>query len=182
MTLTLYPIATDVDTALKAGVKVAARESEAQKLASAHVVFASEWVGPAYDSRDAALDAWAGRVEDDREGHGFSPAPEARFCKLICRPASLGAKDRKSREKTGTVWQLSVSYWKIMAAPQASARPAKEQARKVRKSAKAKALTPEEVRELAQAPLMPYRLQKGLDFGLFDYIPPDNPNIVIADE
>lgn len=182
MTLILYPIAADVREALSGGVQRAVRESEAEALAGKHVVFASEWVGETYEDRDSALAAWTGHVEDDREGHSYNPAPEDRFCKLICRMASLGQKDRASRQKKGVVWQLSVSYWKIMAAPRPAATPTKVQARKLRKSAKGSKLTNEDVQGLAEAPLQPYRLQKGLDFGLFDYIPPDNPNIVIADE
>lgn len=182
MALIHYPIAADVQSALKAGVMTATRETEAETLAGAHVVFASEWVGPAYADRDSALAGWVGRLEDDRDGHAFNPPPEDRFCKLICRMATLGEKKRARAPAAEPVWQVSVSYWKIMAAPRHAVTPAKDQARKLRKSSKGSKLTSEDVQGLVEAPLQPYRLQKGLDFGLFDFIPPDNPNIVIADE
>ena len=54
--------------------------------------------------------------------------------------------------------------------------------RGLRKKAKNGELTPEEMLSLMHSPLTAPRPQKALDFGLFDFIPPDNPGIVIADE
>ncbi len=183
MALIRYPIAADVQAALAEGAPTAARESEAEALAGVHVVFASEYAGPVYADRDSALSAWVGRLEDDRDGHAFNPPPEERFCKLICRTANLGDK-HTGVLTTEPVWQVSVSYWKIMAAPRAAIGKGKGkgQARKMRKSAKAAALDVEEVRQLAIEPLKPYLAQKSLDFGLFDTAPPVNPNPFITDE
>ncbi len=201
MPLTLYPVAKDAPSALAVlradnGLR-AGREREAVQAAGQSVDFVTEWIGPPYDDRDAGLDACAGLVEDDRKGHIFMPADGDRVCRLVCRP--LDQKRIKSRPVApvfaegerwpkvtavpATIWQLSISYWKI--AEKVTARtvvPSTDQARKARKSAASKDLNPDEVAALAHTPLAPMRPQKALDFGLFDFPLPENPDIIIADE
>ncbi len=190
MSLTLYPIALDGHDALallKAGTaKRAAREKEAEALAGKRVAFVSESLGPLYDSQEEALKAYKGLVEDGDT------------CKLLCRLKPSTAGRRKAEQPVfedgvrwprvtaprPSVWQLSVSYWKVLAAsPSAKGTPLNgEQARKLRKAAKGQELTPEQIRALMETPMTAARPQKSLDFGLFDFIPPDQPGIVIADE
>ncbi len=199
MSLPLYPIARDGHDALallRRGEALSARrESEAQAIADGRVAFVSENIGPLYERREDALDAYAGLVADDRPGHLF--APENLACVLSCRIKSpLKAKTQrvapvfrdgerwpKATQPIETVWQLSISYWKRLpqTAPRAGA-PVKGQARTLRRTAKGGELTAEEIQGLIENPLTAARPQKALDFGLFDFIPPDNPGIVIADE
>ena len=68
MTAVLYPIARNAEAALSRPLGRAARAGEAQVLAEASVRFAQEMVGPAFESRQAALDAFADRLDDERGG------------------------------------------------------------------------------------------------------------------
>ena len=202
MPLIAYPIAAGAHealTRLKAGEGLrAVREKEAELAAKARVVFVTETTGPLYETRDEALDAYAGLVEDDRKGRTFMPADSDRFCLLTCRirdhkrskvqpvqPVFAGGQRwPQKRESVASVWQLSLSYWKIMTVAQAKAAgiPPIGQARHLRKKAAGRELTPEEIAALSQGPLTAARPQKALDFGLFDFPLPENPAIIIADE
>jgi len=199
--LPAYPIARDGHDALSqlrsGAAKRAVRERDAETAAGGRVAFVSEAVGPVYERREDALDAYAGLIEDDRPGRLYAPAPESLACVLTCRlktPQARGAKTvtpvfrdgerwPKMARPAEPVWQLSVSYWKILGASAGKVSAATgDQARKVRKSSRGGDLTAEELQGLADTPLVPTRPQKQLDYGLFDFIPPDNPGIVIADE
>ncbi|MGZ3304244.1 MAG: hypothetical protein ACXU8U_00165 [Asticcacaulis sp.] len=202
MTLPAYPIAQDGHEALAlfraAKAPRATRQNEAQGLSGTRVAFVSETIGPVYERREDALDAYAGLVEDDRSGHLFAPAPQDAVCVLLCRlksppprrtkPVQPVFRDGERWPKTvrpaEAVWQLSISYWKLILAhaPVRTGAVVKDQARRLRKSAKGSELTPDEIRSLIDNPLTAARPQKSLDFGLFDFIPPDQPDIVIADE
>src|SRR5580658_4151828 len=85
MTAILYPVAASAEAALARPMGRAAREREAAALAGAHVAFVSETVGPAFRTREAALDAYAGRLDDERPGHSAAVAPEDRYCALAER-------------------------------------------------------------------------------------------------
>jgi hypothetical protein len=199
MPLTAYPVAKDAHEALhllKQGkAKRAAREKEAETAAGARVAFVTQSVGPLYEDEAEALSIYAGLVEDHRPGHIFLPPVEDRFCKLTCRMKEAPRRRSKSSEPVfsdgerwprataplETVWQLSVSYWKVLDG--VPVRPtAAGNIKDLRKRAKKGQLTPEEMLSLMDSPLTAPRPQKALDFGLFDFIPPDNPGIVIADE
>ena len=202
MSLIAYPIASDAHDALirlKAGEGLrAVREKEAELVAKARVAFVTQTVGPVYETRDEALNAHAGLVEDDRKGRIFMPADSDRFCLLTCRIRDQkrakskpmqpvfaeGQRWPAKREPVASVWQLSLSYWKIMTVAQAKAAgiPPIGQARHLRKKATGRDLTPEEIAALSQGPLLAARPQKALDFGLFDFPLPENPAIIIADE
>src|SRR5581483_9044686 len=83
MTAILYPVARSAAEALERPLGRAAREREAQALAAGEPLsFVSEEVGPAYPTREAALDAWAGRLDDERPEKKVQVAPEDRFCQL----------------------------------------------------------------------------------------------------
>ena len=188
MTAILYPVATNADLALSRPVGRAARESEARRRAGQAVVFATDPVGPAFATREAALDAYRGRVEDERRG--ASPEPEDKYCRLIEQVAD-GAKRPKPVEPTyadghrwpdppkppRTVWRLAVSYWRIGTAERPLEAP---QARAARKSKQP--LEPQTLRAIADTPLRPTKPQQPLDIGLFEVRPPDAPHIVMPDE
>ncbi|MBW0151261.1 MAG: hypothetical protein KXJ53_08615, partial [Phenylobacterium sp.] len=93
MSAILYPVAPDAETALAAPLGRAAREREARLLAGGQAVsFVTRPVGPDFATREAALDAYAGKVEDDRPGRLVSLAPEDRFCRLAELAAQVGGR------------------------------------------------------------------------------------------
>ena len=176
----LYPVAASAEEALTAPRGRAAREREAAVAAGGPVRFVSELTGPAFSSREAALQVYAARTE--------TAAVEDRWCALVEVALEKARRPAKPSMKAGrrwpeppphpaTAWRLSVSYWRLGAAE-----PALEQARHVRKASEAAALAPQALRSLAQQPLRPVRPQQPLDIGLFEVRPPDAPHIVMPDE
>jgi hypothetical protein len=185
----LHPVATSADAALNAPLGRAAREREAAALAGATVTFTVEPAGPAFETREAALDAYAGRVEDERPGRR-AVAPEDRWCSLREMLAAKAAPPVKPAYADGrrwpepaeaprTVWRLSVAYWKIAAV---EAQPELEQARRLRRAEAAAELDAAALRRLARQPLQPVRPQQPLDLGLFEVRLPENPSIIVPDE
>lgn len=188
MTAILYPVATNAEQALTRPKGRAARESEARRRAGEAVVFASDPVGPAFATREAALDAYRGRVEDERTG--AMPETEDRYCRIVEQVAD-GAKAPRPMEPTyadghrwpsppkppKTVWRLTVSYWRIGTAARPLEAP---QARVARKSGEA--VDPETLRAIASTPLRATKPQQPLDIGLFEVHPPEAPHIVMPDE
>jgi hypothetical protein len=187
----LYPVAASADEALSRPRAKAAREREASRAAGEAVAFTVETAGPAFATREAALAAYAGRVEDDRSG--FTPALEDRWCRLI----EQAAPDAGRRGPLGpvaptyrdgrrwpeappappTVWRISVSYWRIASAERPLDAP---QARKARRSRQN--VDPQTLRAMAGQPLRPVAPQQPLDIGLFEARLPENPSIVVPDE
>src|SRR5688572_24302783 len=188
MTAILYPVATNAEQALTRPLGRAARESEARRRAGEAVAFATDPVGPAFATREAALDAYAGRVDDERTG--AMPGPEDRYCGLVEQVAD-GAPRPKAVEPTyadghrwpaplkapRTVWRLTVSYWRIGTADRPLDAPQARQARKSKQE-----LDPETLRAIARTPLRPTKPQQPLDIGLFEVRPPEAPHIVMPDE
>lgn len=176
MTAVLYPVAANADAALAAPKGRAAREREAERLAGEPVMFVREFVGPVFRTEEAALDAYAGRLNDDRPGASRVVGPESRWCEL--KPIA----ERGLIPFTGkhTAWRLSVGYWRT--ASGMAHRPEMEQARKARKAAGAEALDAKDLTLLADQPLKPLQPQKALDIGLFEARLPENPEIIVADE
>lgn len=196
MTAILYPVAENADQALHAPKGRAVREREAAVLAGEAVTFITEPVGPAYATREAALDAHAGRVEDDRPGRAVTLAPEQRFCRLteqvaaekgrprVLAPVQPTYRDgRRWPEPKGapppTAWRLLVSYWRIgaVAAPE----PDAIQARHARRAGR-EDLDAARLRALTRQPLQPVKPQQPLDIGLFEARLPESPHIVVPDE
>jgi len=191
MSAILYPVARSAAEALERPLGRASREREAQRLAGESVSFCSEEVGPAYASREAALDAWAGRLDDEREGARVQVAPEDRYCTLRERAAAGAAPPapREPRFEGGRRWpkppakrlavefRLSVSYWRI-----GETEAALDQARAARRKPEAARLDAAELRALARAPLRPVKPQQPLDVGLFEAPAPEAPHILIPDD
>jgi hypothetical protein len=196
-----YPVAATADAALHSPVGFAAREREAAQLAAhlsadADIEFITQAVGPAFTTREAALDAYAGRVDDERAGR-ISIALEARWCELraVSTPVGVRPKARAplqpecrdgrrwpapDPERTPvTLWRLSVSYWRFGGGQADHHHVA---ARKLRRHASSKDLDGATLGALARQPLQAMRPQQALDIGLFEYRPPDNPSIIIPDE
>ncbi|HEY0052110.1 MAG TPA: hypothetical protein VGB49_01725 [Caulobacteraceae bacterium] len=191
----LYPVATNAELALGAPAARAAREREAVLAAGAPVRFVVEETGPAFASREAALDAYAGRLEDDRPGARATVAPEDRWCGLrevvdpavrrhrparIVRPLKSGPRRwPEPRPGPAVVWRLSVAYWKV---EDPAAMQDLPQARAIRRGRAAAGIERRVLDALASQPLRPDRPQKGLDLGLFEQRLPEAPDRVIADD
>jgi len=188
MTAILYPVATNAEQALSRPLGRAARESDARRRAGEAVVFASDPVGPAFATREAALDAYAGRLEDERTG--AVPDAEDRYCRLVeqvaegaprpkpVQPAYVdGRRWPEPPKPPRTVWRLMVSYWRIGTAERPLDPPQARQARK-----KGQDLDADTLRAISRAPMRPTRPQQPLDIGLFEIRPPEAPHIVMPDE
>jgi hypothetical protein len=186
----LYPVADNPTAALNAPVGRAAREREAAGLAAEAVSFVTEPAGPAFATREAALDAYRGRLEDERPGAAVQVAPEDRYCQLAevavggRRPAPVQPSFKDGRRWPApppappTAWRLMVSYWRpVSAAPQAAAPQARHARRKSREPHDNQAL-----RAMARQPMQPVKPQQPLDIGLFETRLPESPHIVVPDE
>ncbi|MDR3507403.1 MAG: hypothetical protein P4L64_05850 [Caulobacteraceae bacterium] len=187
MTAVLYPIARNAEAALSRPLGRAARASEAQVLTHIPVRFAQEMVGPGFPTREAALDAFPGRLEDERAGKG-SVAAEDRFCLLrevtveppVRRRELLtlkpvyrdGRRWPTPRRAPQTVWRLSISYWRLVTA---------EEAESLARTESADAVTAA-LRARMERPMIPVKPQQPLDVGLFEFRPPEAPHIIMPDE
>jgi len=155
------------------------------------VLFTTDLVGPAFATREAALEAYQGRVEDERTG--FTPQIEDRWCRLVehivverGRAAKLapiqptyqdGRRWPEPAEAPRTTWRLSVCYWRIASAERPLEAPQARQARRSRRDVDTATL-----RAMAQQPMRAVEPQQPLDIGLFEARLPENPSIVVPDE
>jgi hypothetical protein len=192
MSAILYPVAASAEEALARPKGRAAREREAAAVGGGPVAFVTEETGPAFASREAALDAYAGLVEDARPGRGVQVAPEDQWRRLVeriegdapARPVEpVFSEGRRWPNPAGagprTVFRLAVSYWRTGGEAPRAAGP---QARAVRRKSEAAALDAAQLRALAQQPLRPVKPQQPLDVGLFEAPAPEAPHILIPDE
>ena len=190
MSAILYPVAANAEAALARPTGRAARERQASLLAGGPVRFATEPTGPGFAGREAALDAYAGRLDDP--ARGVSIAAEDRYCTLAARiehaptpgpvePAFKGGRrwPKAAAVRAPTVFRLMISYWKL---GEAAAETPEDQARAMRRRAEAAALDAGQLRALAQQPLRPFKPQQPLDAGLFEMPAPEAPHILIPDE
>jgi hypothetical protein len=191
MVAVAYPIAPNAEAALARPLGQAAREREAMRLVGEAVAFVTESVGPAFTTREAALDAFAGKLDDERSGRTFAVSPEDRFCQLrelaAAPPRRRAAKPMQPVYRDGrrwpappaplqTVWRLSISYWRIGAA-EAAGTLATTMTKRGRAGA-----DPATLRRLAAEPLRPVKPQQPLDIGLFEFRPPEAPHIIMPDD
>lgn len=190
MTSICYPVAPDAAAALSSPKGRAVREREAAQLAGEAVNFVTETVGAPYATREAALDAFRGWVEDDRAGMALQISPEDRFVRLVevvasgqaPPPVAPALKDGRRwpapPPPPKTIWRAQVTYWRP-----ASATPMVDnvQARTARVQAK-DALDPQTLRALTRQPLRAVRPQQPLDIGLFERRLPESPHIIVPDE
>ena len=179
-----YPVALNPEQALSRPQGRAVREREARALAGEPVSFATEAVGPAFPTRNAALEAYRDRVE--------AIDPQDRYCQLVERialekghptrppPVTPTFEDGRRWPQPGTrprtIWRLMISYWRPLSAPATDA----PQARVARRAAED--LAPQTVKAIASQPLRPVKPQQPLDIGLFEIRLPEAPHIVVPDE
>lgn len=192
MTAIRYPVAQNAEAAFSAPMARAARASEAEALAGAAVEFVSEVAGPAFDSREAALSAYAGRLDDERPEHRVSIEPEDRYCALIEMAAGPvapkpvmqptyrnGRRWPKPNAPRPTVWRLSIRYWRVaVAQPLLQAEPPSAP----RTGRKTAPLDAKALRERLGEPLRSLKPQQPLDIGLFEVRPPEAPHILMPDD
>ncbi len=192
MTAIRYPVAQNAEAAFSAPMARAARASEAEALAGAAVEFVSEAAGPAFDSREAALSAYAGRLDDERPEHRVSVEPEDRYCALIEMAAGPvapkpvmqptyrnGRRWPKPNPPRPTVWRLSIRYWRVaVAQPLLQAEPPSAP----RTGRKTAPLDAKALRERLGEPLRSLKPQQPLDIGLFEVRPPEAPHILMPDD
>ena len=187
-----YPVAANPEAALNAPLGRAAREKEAKDLAGEEVEFVRELSGPAFETREAALKAYAGRLDEAGEG---LVQPEDRYCELMevavpahgrppragqAQPVFAGGRRWPQPQRMlRTVWRLSVGYWRPLTEQPVQAL---DQARQLRKREEAERLDPETLRRIARMPLRAVKPQQPLDIGLFETPLPENPEIIIPDE
>jgi hypothetical protein len=192
MTAVRYPVAASAQAALSAPLGRAARASDAGAVAGGAVEFASELVGPGFATRDAALDAYAGRLDDEREGRRVSLDAGDRYLALVelaapkaKTPAAVqpvyadGRRWPKAAARPpATVWRLSVRYWRVV-----GERPLLEPSEApVARERKLSELDAKALRDRLAEPLRSPKPQKALDIGLFEFVPPDAPHLIIPDE
>jgi hypothetical protein len=191
-----FPIAASAEAALVRPIGRAARARDAAQIAGAEVIFTSEMVGPAFASREAALDAYTGRLDDQRPERGVTVQPEDRYCDLRelaagppPNPGSTAAMRPIYRDgrrwptpppPPQSIWRLSISYWRTAAAeallePPPPAGPSRRRLRGPPPDAEA-------LRDRAAQPLRPVKPQQPLDIGLFEVRPPEAPHILMPDE
>jgi hypothetical protein len=186
-----YPIATSAEAALTRPLGRAVREREARETAGEEVEFVRELAGSPFETREAALQMYAGLVDEE----GLRPVPpEDRFCELVeviadqgrrrigdqaepvCRDGHRWPKPRRALK---TSYRLSIGYWRPV-----SARPALpvDQARAARKREESKRLTAAELRAIASQPLKAVKPQQALDIGLFEVFAAGSPHLLMPDE
>ena len=194
MSAILYPVAANAEAALTRPTGRAAREREARTLAGGPVRFVTGPTGPGFASREAALDAYAGRLDDTRPGRVVQIGSEDRYCSLAERiegaappgpvePIFAGGRrwPTAAAPRGAAVFRLSMIYWRLGDAG-AEAEALAEQARAIRRRAEAAAMDAAQLRALARQPLRPVKPQQPLDAGLFEMPAPEAPHILIPDE
>lgn len=193
----LYPIADTAEQALNAPKGFAAREREAERAAGGAVEFVTQATGPAFETREAALNAYAGKLDDERPDHRSSVTPDSRWCELRSFAAPPESGRRKVRAPANPVnrngrrwpappppapmiWRLSVSYWRVRGAAELIESP--HTARQIRRDPLGENLSVGALRTLAGQPMRAVKPQQPLDIGLFETRPPEAPHIIMPDE
>ena len=178
MTAILYPVAANAEQALSRPLGRAARQREATSAAGEAVVFTVDATGPAFATREAALEAYRAQVQENwcrLSEHRIGKAPQR-------GPVEPTHQDGRRwpappAEPPRTAWRLMVSYWRVATAERPIEAP---QARRARRTSQP--LDAEALRAIARQPMRPVEPQQPLDIGLFEIRPPDAPHIVMPDE
>jgi hypothetical protein len=178
MTAILYPVAANAEQALNQPLGRAEREREATRAAGEAVVFTTDATGPAFATREAALEAYRAQVNENwcRLSEQMAGKPVRRA------PVEPTYQDGRrwpppAAHPPKTAWRLMVSYWRIATAERPIEAP---QARKARRAGQP--LDPETLKAIARTPMRPVEPQQPLDIGLFEFRPPDAPHIVMPDD
>jgi len=176
MTAILYPVAANGEQAMTQPMGRAEREREAAGVAGEAVVFSTDPVGPAFATREAALDAYRAALSEH-------------WCRLSEQVLSPIGKPAPPVFEAGrrwpvppataprTAWRLMVSYWRIATAERPIAAPQARQARRARQPVDGETLA-----AIARQPMRPVEPQQPLDIGLFEVRRPEAPHSLMPDE
>ena len=193
MSAILYPVADTAEAALHTPRGFAARAREAELLADSPVDFVTEAVGPAFVTREAALEAYCERRTSRREaatirlatrGVKLTPvaAPQGQrsAARSPVRPTYANGRRWPEPEASAAVlWRLSVSFWRLREKIEA---PPLDAARQMRREEAGRELRGPVLSALARQPMRAVKPQQPLDIGLFETRPPEAPDTIIADE
>jgi hypothetical protein len=177
MTAILYPVAVNAEQAMTRPLGHAAREREALAAAGEAVVFATDPTGPAFATREAAVAAYGGLLDEPWRRLAEQILPGQKSVRIEPTFEDGRRWPTPSATPPRTAWRLMVSYWRIATAERPIEPP---QARRARRAGKP--LDPETLRAIARQPLRPVEPQQPLDIGLFEVRLPDAPHIVMPDE
>jgi hypothetical protein len=177
MTAILYPVAANAEQAMAGRLGRAAREREAVGVAQEPVVFTTDPTGPAFATRDAAVQAYGALLDEPWRKLAEQILPGQKIAHA--QPTYADGRRWPAGPATPprTAWRLMVSYWRIATAERPIEAPQARTARRARRT-----MDPETVRAMAHQPLRPVEPQQPLDIGLFEVRPPDAPHIVMPDE
>jgi hypothetical protein len=181
MTAILYPVAANAELAMANPLGRAAREREALAVAGEAVVFTTDPTGPAFATREAAAEAYAGPVGESWARLTEQILPGQRLAPVKPTYADGRRWPLPSTAPPRTAWRLMVSYWRIATAERPIETPQARAARRTR-GAREAPLDGDTLRAMARQPLRPIEPQQPLDIGLFEVRPPDAPHIVMPDE
>ncbi len=179
MTAILYPVAANAEEALVRPRGRAEREREAVRAAGEAVVFTTDPTGPAFATREAALEAYRAQVQENwcRLAEQMVTAPGRRTGQAQPTYEDGRRWPVRAGQPPGAVWRLMVSYWRIATAARPIETP---QARKARRAGQG--LDAEALKAIARQPLRPIEPQQPLDIGLFEVRLPEAPHVLIPDE
>lgn len=177
MTAILYPVAANAEQAMASPLGRATREREARGVAEEAVIFTTDPTGPAFATREAAVAAYGGLLDEPWRKLAEQILPGQKIAHA--RPTYEGGRRWPEPPSTPprTAWRLMVSYWRIATAERPIEAPQARTARRVRRP-----LDPDTLRAIARQPLRPVEPQQPLDIGLFEVRPPDAPHIIMPDE
>jgi hypothetical protein len=177
MTAILYPVAANAEQALASPLGHAEREREALRVAETAVIFTTDPTGPAFATREAAVAAYGGLLDEPWRRLAEQILPGQKIAHA--QPTYEGGRRWPAGPATPprTAWRLMVSYWRIATAARPIAAPQARTARRARQP-----LDGETLQAIARQPLRPVEPQQPLDIGLFEVRPPDAPHIVMPDE
>jgi hypothetical protein len=191
MSLVRYPVAASPELAVSSPLGYAVRASEAARLADTDVDFVSLDMGPLFETRQAAQEAWRELLDGAQLEEAWRKLRETVVpssgrmpgAKLATPAFEAGRRWPAPMAPRKTVWRLNVTFWRPLSVAQvAAAQTGLKQARKARRDPGAEHLDPAALRAMADQPLSAQRLQKGLDIGLFEVRAPEAPDRLIADE
>jgi hypothetical protein len=173
MTQTPYPIARDSKLALTvwqtdSGPR-AIRMSEAEEISQTLIHLSQEAIaGPYTDQESAKQGLFSLMGSRDFNDGALKIVP--RFQPALTKQTNTKPiPDQRwpALPKHSTIWMIEIIFWKI-------GHKSEPQWERLRQRQKLETMMTE--------PMVAKKKQKALDFGLFEFIPPDDPDIIIPDE
>jgi hypothetical protein len=143
--------------------------SEAEEISQTHIHLSQEAVaGPYPDQESAQLGLSSLMGPRDFNDGALKIVP--RFQAALTKPTNtkhLPDQRWPAVPKHSTIWMIEIIFWKI-------GQKSEPQCERLRQRQKLETMMSE--------PMVAKKKQKALDFGLFEFIPPDDPGIIIPDE